>query len=77
MIQKFLFLYPQFQLLLIWLKQRNILEYHWFSKSYLYQVINNVVANNKSLTYIPTFESAMSANISSLNNDLRHLKIEI
>ena len=57
------------------LNKKSILEYHWFSKSFLYQVINNVISNDNSLTYIPTFESTMSANVSSLNNDLRHLKI--
>ena len=56
------------------LHKKSILEYHWFSKSFLYQVINNVISNDNSLNYIPTFESTMSANVSSLNNDLRHLK---
>ena len=40
----------------------------------LYQVINYVISNDNSLNYIPTFESTMSANVSSLNNDLRHVK---
>ena len=56
------------------LNKKSILEYHWFSKSFLYQVINNVISNDNSLNYIPTFESTMSANLSSLSNDLRHLK---
>ena len=56
------------------LNKKSILEYHWFSKSFLYQVINNVISNDNSLNYIPTFESVMSANVSSLNDDLRHLK---
>ena len=56
------------------LNKKSILEYHWFSKSFLYQVIDNVISNDTSLNYIPTFESTMSANVSSLNDDLRHLK---
>ena len=56
------------------LNKKSILEYHWFSKSFLYQVINNVISNDNSLNYVPTFESTMSANVSSLNNDLRHVK---
>ena len=52
----------------------STLEYHWYSKSFLYHVINQVVKNNSSISYIPTFEAVMSLNLTSLNDDLRHLK---
>ncbi len=53
---------------------KSILEYHWASKTYLYQVIKQVTARDHTLFYIPTFESVMSANLTSLDDDLRHLK---
>ena len=55
-------------------RERNVLEYHWHSKSFLYQVINEVIRNDSSINYIPTFEAVMSSNLTSLNDDLRHLK---
>ena len=56
------------------INQSSVLEYHWYSKSFLYQVINEVVTNDSSINYIPTFESIMSLNLTTLNDDLRHLK---
>ena len=56
------------------INQSSVLEYHWYSKSFLYHVINQVVKNDSSLNYIPTFESIMSLNLTTLNDDLRHLK---
>ena len=53
---------------------KSVLEYHWYSKSILYQVINQVISNDPSINYIPTFESVMSSNLTSINDDLRHLK---
>ena len=53
---------------------KSILEYHWASKTYLYHVIKQVIARDHQLVYIPTFESVMSANLTSLDDDLRHLK---
>ena len=53
---------------------KSILEYHWASKTYLYHVIKQVIARDHKLIYIPTFESVMSANLTSLDDDLRHLK---
>ena len=52
----------------------SVLEYHWYSKSILYQVINQVISNDASICYVPTFEAVMSSNLTSLNDDLRHLK---
>ena len=52
----------------------NVMEYHWYSKSILYQVINQVISNDSTINYIPTFEATMSSNLTSLNDDLRHLK---
>ena len=40
----------------------------------LYKVINQVISNDPSIHYIPTFEAVMSCNLTSLNDDLRHLK---
>ena len=53
---------------------KSVLEYHWYSKSILYQVINKVISNDPSINYIPTFEAVMSSNLTSINDDLRHLK---
>ena len=53
---------------------KSVLEYHWYSKSILYQVINQVISNDSSINYIPTFEAVISSNLTSINDDLRHLK---
>ena len=54
--------------------KKSVLEYHWYSKSILYQVINEVIRNDATINYIPTFEAVMSSNLTSISDDLRHLK---
>jgi hypothetical protein len=54
--------------------QCDFFREHWRVKSLIYLLLSDIIDTDKTLFYIPAYEIIMSANRTSLREDLRHVK---